>query len=317
VANHFDYLISRIVHADVAELPFPHLHLKEFLHEDDFDELTQSADVRLPPAADLEELFGHLDRAGYRAVDFPGCTSSREEYTRWIAEQATPKKTHKACESQGMALRNVRMTSPLTVELDEFFRSQEFLDAARAKFDITAPTEVDAGLQKYLHGYEISPHPDVRHKALTWMLNVNPDPRAADQEFHTHYMTFKPEWSFIGTLWEHNPKLETCWVPWDWCSTAARQRDNNSLVMFSPRWDTLHAVKAHYDHLPSQRTQFYGNLWYAREPNLLATKFHDFDLVGRASDGLAARGLVPKAKAAAVKVQRLLRRDTGLAPRRL
>jgi hypothetical protein len=41
-----------------------------------------------------------------------------------------------------------------------------------------------------------------------------------------------------------------------------KQRKNNSIVIFSPGNDTVHAVKANYDHLAYQRTQLYGNLWF-------------------------------------------------------
>jgi hypothetical protein len=55
-------------------------------------------------------------------------------------------------------------------------------------------------------------------------------------------------------------------VPWDWVETHKQQTKNNSIIIFSPADDTLHAVKASYDHLVTQRTQFYGNLWF-RELN--------------------------------------------------
>jgi hypothetical protein len=34
------------------------------------------------------------------------------------------------------------------------------------------------------------------------------------------------------------------------------------MVIFAPGNDTMHGVKAAYDHLVSQRTQLYGNLWF-------------------------------------------------------
>ena len=37
---------------------------------------------------------------------------------------------------------------------------------------------------------------------------------------------------------------------------------NNTLVMFQPSNDTLHAIKLDYDHTKFQRTQIYGNLMY-------------------------------------------------------
>ena len=53
-------------------------------------------------------------------------------------------------------------------------------------------------------------------------------------------------------------------MPWDWCEVQKTQTENNSIVIFSPSNDTLHAVKADYNHLTYQRTQLYGNLWYSR-----------------------------------------------------
>ena len=39
-----------------------------------------------------------------------------------------------------------------------------------------------------------------------------------------------------------------------------RTNKNNSIVIFKPSVDTLHAVKMKYDHTKFQRTQLYGNL---------------------------------------------------------
>lgn len=53
---------------------------------------------------------------------------------------------------------------------------------------------------------------------------------------------------------------------------------------FSPSDDTLHAVKARYDHLVAQRTQMYGNLWYEKQ-SLSKVRFEHFDIVGRSRPG--------------------------------
>jgi hypothetical protein len=37
----------------------------------------------------------------------------------------------------------------------------------------------------------------------------------------------------------------------------------------------MHAVRAHYDHLAAQRTQFYGNLWYDPEPRTTVSPDHE------------------------------------------
>ena len=42
--------------------------------------------------------------------------------------------------------------------------------------------------------------------------------------------------------------------------------------MFKPSFDTLHAVKAKYNHLVFQRTQLYGNLWFNGESPITKRK---------------------------------------------
>ncbi len=278
--SRFQYLLDRVRDAEFDLEPFPHLYLRDFLTQTDFKDVTTSAEIDLHPAKGLDELFASLKSAGYEPIQFPGCTQLISEYRRWIEDASRPSETHAACEGQGMALRQKQPKSDAVIALDSFFRSPEFKELLLAKFGITEPTRVEAGLQKYLHSYEISPHPDIRSKALTWMLNVNP---AADSEslgFHTHYLRFKPEYSFISSLWQNNPTVETCWVPWDWCETVKQQPENNSIVMFSPRYDTIHAIRAHYDHLATQRTQFYGNLWYEDSSSVTHwPQFTDYDFM--------------------------------------
>jgi hypothetical protein len=75
-------------------------------------------------------------------------------------------------------------------------------------------------------------------------------------------LRFKPEKQFIAEFWKNDNTFDPDWVPWEWCETMKLLNKNNSLVMFAPSHDTLHAVKLRYDHLPFQRTQIYGNLWY-------------------------------------------------------
>jgi hypothetical protein len=94
------------------------------------------------------------------------------------------------------------------------------------------------------------------------MVNLNPDSRSETLQYHTHYMRLRDAYRYVQTYWESNQNKDRCWVPWDWCETRKIQSANNSIVIFSPSNDTIHGVKATYDHLASQRTQLYGNLWY-------------------------------------------------------
>lgn len=52
------------------------------------------------------------------------------------------------------------------------------------------------------------------------------------------------------------------------------------MVIFSPSNDTIHAVKAEYDHLATQRTQLYGNLWYKTPPSVTQSSWEEVNLPG-------------------------------------
>ncbi|WP_431239118.1 hypothetical protein ACQ86B_04955 [Mycolicibacterium aichiense] len=294
--------------AEISSDPFPHVYIEDFLEPDDFAAVVGSPEISLRPASTVDELFSALDAADYSAIEFPGCTKSRAEYISWLETSVKPKGTHDACEGKGMAMRCATPRSDAVRSLDAFFQTRELRELLATKFNVTEPTQLDCGLQKYLNGYEISPHPDIRQKALTWMLNVNPGSNTAAQDYHTHYMTFRPDWDFVRRFWQETPDAETCWVPWQWCETQKRQTANNSIVIFSPRYDTLHAVRAHYDHLPAQRTQFYGNLWYKPQALTARPQFKDFQ-----------KGSAPKRSrmdVARSKADRLRAQLTGWTPTR-
>ena len=72
--------------------------------------------------------------------------------------------------------------------------------------------------------------------------------------------------------------VERCCLPWDWCETKFVQNKNNSIVVFSPNNDTIHAVRANYQHLHGQRTQIYGNFWYKKKLTLKTIEWENLDL---------------------------------------
>ena len=109
------------------------------------------------------------------------------------------------------------------------------------------------------------------------MVNINPHNNSESLNHHTHYLKFNKEKEYIKHFWEGNKNAERPWVPWEWCKTSFIQTKNNSIVIFSPSHETLHAVKADYDHLVGQRTQLYGNLWYSNHDKKDIYSWEDFD----------------------------------------
>lgn len=262
IASEFVYLIEKIQSVEVRDTPFEHIYIEDFLHDNHFSTVSQSNQINLPQFRSDENLIDGLMNKGYEPIGFPGTTENIEDYLSW-REGGKEHTNSDTTEGYGMTFRLQQFEDPILQDFADLFSSSEFFSVLCDKFGIDSRgTNIDSGLQKYLDGYEISPHPDVRRKALTFMLNINPAEDSEELNYHTHYMNFRDEYKYVERFWEHNEQYDRCWVPWDWCETHNQQTQNNSIVIFSPSDDTIHAVKASYDHLKTQRTQFYGNLWY-------------------------------------------------------
>jgi hypothetical protein len=278
----FEYLIDKVRRAEFQAVPFKHLHIKDFLSDEHFAEIVSSDEINIPPQQGDEGLFAALFARGYRIISFPGCITDKAEYLGWHQDKSSLNgRNNSACEGFGMTLRLAEPKTGIIVQLKSFLEGEAFNRALAEKFGIPLEeTNGDCGIQKYLDGYEISPHPDIRRKALTYMVNINPHPDSERLEHHTHYLTLKPQYNYVKEFWAGNPNLDTFWIPWSWCDTVSEQRDNNSVVIFSPTNDTIHAVKAAYDHRKGQRTQLYGNLWYKeRHRGLRQLHWSDFDVL--------------------------------------
>lgn len=263
----FQYLLDKVRNAPFESVPFKHVYIRDFFSPEHFSRITQDQQIRLRPAKDDRDLINTLYEAGYKEINFPGTTTDVETYLAWHGSGERQKgMNNDNCEGFGVTMR-LKKPQPgsFLADLDAFMRTRAFWTVMAEKFDLdlddVAP---DAGIQKYLDGYEISPHPDIRRKALTFMININPAEDSENLEYHTHYMRFRPEHDHIRVMWRDQTDKEREWVPWSACETVSLQRPNNSIVIFRPTEDTLHAVRAHYDHLRTQRTQCYGNLWYAK-----------------------------------------------------
>ena len=264
MSNKFNYLINKINVSSKVDSPFELLEINNFLSDNDFKEIISAEEINIPSQDSDEDLLNYFFNNGYKCINFPGSITSKSAYLKWHKNKNnTHDYTNTSCEGFGMTFRLKEPKSPIIEELMKFLSSLEFQEALAKKFNIDLDkVNYDQGIQKYLDGYEISPHPDLREKALTFMVNINPSDSSESKEHHTHYMKFKDEYKYVQTFWEGNKDKNRCWVPWNWCETVKEQSKNNSIVVFSPNNKSLHAVKANYNHLSYQRTQLYGNLWY-------------------------------------------------------
>jgi hypothetical protein len=279
----FSYLIEKVKNADFEFDPFKHIYIEDFFSNQHFDEITSCTEILSPVASTDTELINGLVHKGFKPISFPGCVTNIKKYVNWH-EQGKRTAHHSACEGFGMALRLFEFQSVVLEELNTFIASEEFNRVIAEKFEVNYDNcLIDGGIQKYLDGYEISPHPDIRKKAATFMVNINPSSDSEAMSIHTHYLKLKKEYEFVSAFWSGNSDVDRSWVPWDWADTVKLQTRNNSIVLFSPSNNTLHGVKASYNHLNTQRTQLYGNLWFKTNPATKSLAWEQLDLVSKES----------------------------------
>jgi len=274
----FYYLLYKIKTAPFMDTPFRHLLIENFLSADHFDAIVTSPEIARPSAPDTRQLIADLQKTGYEVQEFPGCKNSIDAY---LDGRGAITNGHRAglVDSEGLAMRLKRCNTPILNELLAFLQSHEFKYTLEQRFRITAPNYSNMGVQKYLDGYEISPHPDVREKCMTYMLNVNPSPSAEQDPIHTQLLRFKPERRYIYEFWKYNEHIDRFWVPWKWCVRESETRKNNAIIIFAPCSDTLHGIRLRYDHLKYQRTQIFGNFWYEQSPVEYTLHYTDLDLL--------------------------------------
>ena len=280
----FTYLIDKILDAEFEQDPFVHIYLEDFFSAEHFEEIINSDEIIAPDALNDRQLIRGLQERGFKPINFPGCITDIDAYIRQH-ESGEKAAHHSACEGFGMSLRLYEFSSPILEEINVFLASDEFNAAIAKKFNLDIDACItDGGIQKYLDGYEISPHPDIRRKAATFMVNINPNDKSEEMDHHTHYLKFDAAHEYVEAFWRGNPSVDRAWVPWDWSITVKQQRKNNSIVLFSPSDDTLHGVKTNYDHLVTQRTQLYGNLWYKESLAKSKIEWEDLDLLDEARE---------------------------------
>lgn len=279
ILDEFGYLSDKIREAEFSHDPFKMLMIDDFLSPEHFQKITTAKEINLPVYKDVNSLIEGLADTNYEVESFPGTASSINSYLKQYKsnEWDVNKELLERC---GLVFRLNKTTTPILNDLSSFLSSKEFGEVLRNKFEITKPTTTDTGIQKYLDGYEISPHPDIRKKALTYMLNINTDPISEQTSIHTHLLKFTPKYEYIHTFWNNND-VERTWIPWNWCESVMETNLNNNIVIFSPSNDTLHAVKLDYDHLQFQRTQAYGNLWYKNDSPKDYPDYSDIDLFSK------------------------------------
>jgi hypothetical protein len=273
----FNYILDKIKKATFIPEPFEHLLIDDLFSEEHFNLILNDEQIHFNECSNNKELRDKLNLNNFTPIQFPGCTTNEDLYFKLLDEgNLSQIQTEGDAEGVGIAY-NLRDTkSQFIKELLSFLNGHSFHQTLMDKFNITDSTRVTTRIQKYLTGYEISPHPDIRQKSLTYLLNINKNKESESLDMHTHLLKLKKPYNFIYDYWKNNPKENRAWVSWDWCDITKTVTKNNSLIIFKPNNYSLHAVKLNYDHLKQQRTQIYGNLMFSNPPQYVPQNISKF-----------------------------------------
>ena len=258
---------EKIKNAEIIHYPFPHLDITNFLSKEHLQLIINEKQIHFEEKTTNNEVYKELVENGWKIQGFPGCTSSWNDYKKYI-ESDKKYSSGNPVENIGITFRLHNYKNKIIEKLLEFMNSNEFHKSLKDKFNINEKTTIISAIQKNLTGYEISPHPDIRQKCLTYLLNINNNSEIENLDCNTHLLEFKDKYKYISKYWEKNKDIQRCWVPWNWCNTAKKMSKNNSMIIFHPDNNppTLHAIRLNYNHLKYQRTQIYGNLMYKEPP---------------------------------------------------
>ena len=263
----FEYIIKKIENSNIEKNHFEYVYIENFLSEKHFKMLLEDRQIRIPSFSKIEELIEYLENNGYEAQYFPGCTIDKKEYIEWFYDRTKQSDAMYLTSDFGMTYKIIKYVNKDVENIVKFFNSDKFIQTLMKKFGKTGTIDKDAGVQKYLSGYEISPHPDVRRKCVTYMININ-HMGEEEADIYTKFMKLKKPYDKLYDFWETNKDYERNAVPWSWCETFLEQKKNNSIFIFPPSNSSIHAVKLDYNCLEKQRTQIYGNIWYRNMEHL-------------------------------------------------
>jgi hypothetical protein len=274
----FEYIIEKIKNAEIIQTPFPHLDIKNFLSNEHLQLIINEKQIHFEEKTTNDEVYNELIENNWKIQNFPGCISNWSDYKKYIEDGKIYSSNNNPVENIGITFRLQSYKNETIRDLLEFMNSNKFHKSLKDKFNIKDETTIITAIQKNLTGYEISPHPDIRQKCLTYLLNINNNSEIEKLDCNTHLLEFKDEYKYIQEYWTKNKNINRCWVPWEWCNTIKKMSDNNSMVVFYPddNPSTLHAIKLNYNHLKYQRTQIYGNLMYKNSPQYKPNNYKDF-----------------------------------------
>ena len=146
-----DYILKKIEDAEIISKPFPHIIIPNFLEDYDLKNILDNIET---------DHLNEIEKK-YKKVHYPGAKSSTEELTK------RPTGT-------GLVYALKEDYHKGNIKLNKILNSEDFKQTLFKKLNI--PKNINGWnvyqINKDLNGYEISPHPDITGKVITYQINL-------------------------------------------------------------------------------------------------------------------------------------------------
>jgi len=232
-----EYILTKIENAEIIVKPFPHIIIHNFIEDDDLKNIIENIEI------------DNLNEIGkkYKQVKYPGAKKTNEDLTNRPT-------------GIGLVYALKKEYWKNNIKLKIILDSEEFKQALFKKLNI--PKNIDGWnvyqINKDLNGYEISPHPDITGKVITYQLNLSNTDALDNYDLGTRFHSIKPQClKFIKELSKKKPRP---WGKWDWFDKGKSiPYKQNTFMAFAPSDTSYHSVKLeNYPQEKYQRTMLRG-----------------------------------------------------------
>ncbi len=247
-----NYIIKKIQDSVIIEKPFPHIIIHNFFEDEDLTKILNNIEI---------ENLNEIEKK-YIKVHYPGAKSSKEELT-------------KRPTGVGLVYALKEDYHKNNVKLNKVLNSEDFKKVLFKKLNI--PKNIDGWnvyqINKDLNGYEISPHPDITGKVITYQINLSNTDILDNYDLSTKFHTIKPE--CLKYIKELSKKKLRPWGKWEWFDKGKSiTYTQNTFMAFAPSDISYHSVKLeNYPQEKYQRTMLRG---FIADSRLLKKKSKDY-----------------------------------------
>tara|TARA_Y100000389_G_scaffold204199_1_gene255502 strand:+ start:17 stop:790 length:774 start_codon:yes stop_codon:yes gene_type:complete len=232
-----DYIIKKIEDAEIIVKPFPHIIIPNFIEDDDLKNILDNIEID-----NLNEI-----EKKYKKVHYPGAKTTNEK----LINRPT---------GIGLVYSLKEKYSKKNIKLNTILKSEDFKLALFKKLNI--PKNIDGWniyqINKDLNGYEISPHPDITGKVITYQINLSNSVALDNYDLSTKFHIIKPQ--CLKFIKELSKKKTRPWGKWDWFDKGKPiPYKQNTFMAFAPSDISYHSVKLeNYPQEKYQRTMLRG-----------------------------------------------------------